>query len=122
MNKKILIADDQPYIIRIVKDKLAEAGYEVIAVDNGIEAVDIAKDIIPDLVLLDVTMPGIDGFEVCRILKSSTETAEIPVFMLTARGQAKDLEEGNEVGADRYINKPFSPRALLKEVRETLGA
>lgn len=118
---RILVADDEPHIIRIVRDKLTNADYEVICVDNGTDAVDKALQLKPDMVLLDVMMPGLNGFEVCRRLKSEETFANVPIYLLTARGQTRDIQEGTDAGADKYITKPFSPRALLKEVEEALA-
>lgn len=121
MTHKILIADDEPHIIRIVKDKLTNAGYQVITVDNGTDALKKAEEFLPDMILLDVMMPGLNGFEVCKNLRQNTAFEKVPIFLLTAKGQARDIEEGYECGANKYITKPFSPRALLKEIEEALA-
>lgn len=120
MPKKILVADDEIHIVRILKDTLARRGYEVITASDGQEALDTALAQQPDLVFLDVMMPNLDGFQVCRALRLD-HGATMPIFILTARGQEKDVAEGQSVGADRYLTKPFSPRQLGDLVDETLG-
>lgn len=121
MAKKILVADDETHIVRIVRDALASRGYEVFTASHGAEALQLAKDECPALVILDVMMPQMDGFEVCRAIRADAALSGVPVFLLTARGQESDFERGREVGADQYLTKPFSPRRLADLVDETLG-
>lgn len=121
MAKKILVADDEPHIVRLVKDALTRSGYEVVTAARGDEAVETARTELPELIFLDVMMPGMSGFEACEIIKNDDQLKAIPVFILTARGQERDVEMGEKVGADRYITKPFSPRQLANLVDETLG-
>ena len=118
---KILVADDEPHILRVVKDKLANAGFTVITAANGEEALAAALAENPGLVLLDVMMPKMNGYEVCRSLRANERFAKIPILLLTARGQDLDRQMGHTPGADEYITKPFSPRQLLQIVQEKLG-
>jgi two-component system phosphate regulon response regulator PhoB len=99
---------------------LRVAGYEILTCEEGYEALTQAKQRLPDLVLLDLMIPGLDGFEVCKELKRSPETRNIPVIMLTARGEEVDRIVGLELGADDYVVKPFSPRELMLRVRAVL--
>lgn len=117
---KILVADDEPHILRIVKDKLSNAGFKVIATTNGEEALEAAKAQRPDLILLDVMMPKMNGFEVCASLRADKSFDSTPIILLTARGQESDMKAGLEAGATEYITKPFSPRQLLETVRQRL--
>jgi len=119
--KKILAADDEPHILRVVKDKLANSGFTVITATNGEEALELAIREKPDLILLDVMMPKMNGFDVCRTLRGKPEFAAIPILLLTARGQEVDRKMGLEAGATEYITKPFSPRQLLQTVQDRLA-
>jgi len=118
--KKVLLVDDKREIRLLVQTTLRGSDYEFYSATNGKEAVEKALSIKPDLILLDVTMPEMDGFEACRQIRSSPETKSIPVIMLTGRGQEADIEKGKECGADDYFTKPFSPLELLKKVDEIL--
>ena len=119
--KKILIADDEAHIRELVAATLGSEKYEIFEASNGKEALNEARSIAPDLVLLDVGMPVMDGIEVCRLLKEAPETTSIRIIMLTAYGQDSDREHGATAGADDYFVKPFSPTALLDKVHEILG-
>jgi two-component system phosphate regulon response regulator PhoB len=116
----ILIVEDDADILRLLTYNLRGAGYEVATCTEGYEALTQAKQRLPDLVLLDLMLPGLDGFEVCKELKRSPETRNIPVIMLTARGEEVDRIVGLELGADDYVVKPFSPRELMLRVRAVL--
>ena len=120
MTKKILVVDDEMYIVNILDFTLGSEGFKVVSAANGEEALRKALEINPDLILLDVMMPKIDGYEVCRALKAKEETKHIPVILLTAKDRDADREKGREVGADLYMTKPFSPTRLLEEVRALL--
>jgi DNA-binding response OmpR family regulator len=120
MNKSILVVDDEMYIVNILDFTLATEGLRVITAANGEEALREAVENPPDLVILDVMMPKIDGFEVCRALKAKDETKDIPVILLTAKDRDSDREKGREAGADLYVTKPFSPTRLLEDVRALL--
>jgi DNA-binding response OmpR family regulator len=117
----VLVADDDPDIRELVVFKLEQAGYTVHAVGDGEAALAATMALTPDLILLDVMMPGLNGFEVCRRLRANQHTATTPVIMLTARAQEADVESGFAVGADDYIVKPFSPRELLTRVNNVLA-
>lgn len=119
--QKILIVDDDPNIAILVKMALsAKANYRTEIVNSGSECLDKVKDYPPDLILLDVMMPGMDGFEVCKRLKANEATRYIPVIMITAKTEMTDKVHGMEIGANDYITKPFSPDELLARVQATL--
>ncbi|WP_349255162.1 response regulator transcription factor [Sporomusa sp.] len=120
MAGKILIVDDELNIRELIKFNLEKAGYKVLEADDGQVAVNIAKTNRPDLVVLDLMLPGIDGLEVCRMIKNSRETAAIPIIMLTAKNEEIDKVIGLELGADDYLTKPFSPRELLARIKAVL--
>ena len=122
MAKKILVCDDEPYILMALTDAVEMEGYECVTAVNGREAVEKAKQEIPDLILLDIMMPYKDGYEVCAELKEDPQTRDIPVIMLTAKSQQVDIQRGKEVGADDYITKPFRPSTLRKKFNEVLDA
>jgi len=121
MTKKILVADDEPNIVTALEFLLQSNGFEVQVARNGDEALDLIESGQPDLVLLDVMMPKMNGFEVCRAIKGDLGLAGTTVVMLTAKGQAYDREEGLAAGADRYLTKPFDPDELLDIARAALG-
>ncbi|MER7280842.1 response regulator transcription factor [Dactylosporangium sp. CA-052675] len=117
----ILVADDDMDIRDLVAFKLEQAGYEVVAVDNGLAALTAATENPPDLVVLDVMMPGMSGIDVCRQLRQEQGTKALPIILLTARAQEGDVEVGFGAGADDYIVKPFSPRELVSRVEAVLA-
>jgi DNA-binding response OmpR family regulator len=121
--KKILIVDDQSEVRELVEVTLRIGPYEILQASSGDEALTITRSERPDLVLLDVMMPNssVDGFDVCRQIKSDPATRNISVVMITARGQEADLEIGRQAGADDYFTKPFSPLELMNKVEEILG-
>ncbi len=122
MNKgKILVVDDEVNITQILEFSIGAEGYEVISAQNGEEAIDKARREQPDLIILDIMMPIIDGYEACRILKSNPLTKNIPVVLLTAKGRDIDKRLGYEVGATDYIIKPFSPNKLIDRIHELLS-
>ncbi|HPQ70948.1 MAG TPA: response regulator transcription factor [bacterium] len=116
----ILVVDDEEDILELVRYNLAKEGYQVDCVASGEEALKFAKNKHPDLIVLDLMLPGVDGFDVCKQLKRDIETASIPVIMLTAKGEDADIVAGLELGADDYITKPFSPRVLTARIRAAL--
>ena len=120
MASKILIVEDEPDIVELLVYNLDQAGFKTEAVFNGAAALERVKIQQPDLVLLDLLLPEVDGLEVCRTLKRDPETAGIPIIMLTAKGEAIDRIVGLELGADDYITKPFSPREVLLRIRAVL--
>jgi len=119
--KKILIADDRSEVVELVKVTLEGEGYQTIDASDGREALEKIKREKPDLILLDIIMPRMDGFEVLSKVKKDPKTKDIPIIMLTAKGQKSDQEKGKELGATGYIIKPFSPSALLKRIEEILA-
>ena len=121
MPKKVLICDDEPYIIESLSYLVKREGYEVITAEDGEEAFNKAKEILPDLIFLDVMMPKKSGFEVCQQLKKDERTKDIYIIILTARGEECDEKRGKEAEADEYIVKPFSPRKLSAKIHEILG-
>jgi len=117
MSKLILAVDDEKHILRLVQINLEKAGYEVRTATNGREAVESVHERKPDLVVMDVMMPEMDGFEALKQLKSQPNTASIPVIMLTAKAQDADVFHGWQSGADLYLTKPFNPMELLTFVK-----
>ena len=118
--EKVLIVDDEEHIVELLKFNLLNAGYDVYTANDGIEAVKIAKAEKPSLVLLDLMLPGIDGFDVCKEIKRDNEMKKTSIIMLTAKGEELDKILGLELGADDYITKPFSVRELLARVKAVL--
>ncbi len=117
----VLVADDDPDILALVRFRLERDGYEVLSAPDGETALDLAMARTPDLAVLDVMMPRLDGYEVTRRLREHGPTTTIPIILLTARVQEPDLERGFEAGADDYVTKPFSPQALGERVQAALG-
>ena len=122
MPHRILVVDDEMYIVNILDFSLESEGFEVLSAANGEEALRVAMETVPDLVILDVMMPKIDGFEVCRALKAKDETKKVPIILLTAKDRDADRKKGEEVGCDAYITKPFSPARLMERIRALLAA
>jgi len=121
MNKKtVLIVEDEEDIQQLVGFNLIKAGFQVEYADSGEQALKNILEQHPDLIMLDLMLPGIDGMEICKILRSENKTAEIPIIMLTAKGEETDIVDGLEVGADDYITKPFSPKILISRVKAVL--
>ncbi len=117
MNETILVVDDEPKILQLAKDYLVDNGFKVLTSGDGIQALAIARQEKPDLVVLDLMLPGMDGLDVCRAIRKESD---VPIIMLTARAEEADQLIGLELGADDYITKPFSPRALVARVRALL--
>jgi DNA-binding response OmpR family regulator len=117
----VLVADDDPDILTLVGFRLERAGYEVLPARDGEEALTLALERQPDLAILDVMMPKLDGYEVTQRLRSNQATSGMPVILLTARVQEADITRGFEAGADDYIKKPFSPQELRARVQAILG-
>ncbi|MDR3593235.1 response regulator transcription factor [Clostridium sp.] len=118
--EKILIVDDEEHIIELLKFNLLNSGYDVFIANNGVDAVKIARAEKPNLLLLDLMLPGIDGFDVCKEIKRDNEMKKTSIIMLTAKGEELDKILGLELGADDYITKPFSVRELLARVKAVL--
>ncbi|OIN96749.1 MAG: two-component system response regulator [Anaerolineae bacterium CG03_land_8_20_14_0_80_58_20] len=118
---KILIAEDERDIRDLVAFTLRFAGYEVAAAANGEEAVSMAAKENPDLILMDVRMPRMTGYDACRILKANPEMKDIPIVFLSAKGQESEIQTGMEVGAEEYLLKPFAPDQLTERVKAILA-
>jgi DNA-binding response OmpR family regulator len=117
----VLVADDDPDIRDLVVFKVEQLGVEVLAVGDGQAALDAVRERHPDLAVLDVSMPGLSGIDVCRMIRADPAIATTPVIMLTARVQEQDVEHGFTAGADDYVTKPFSPRELMTRVQSLLA-
>ena len=117
---KILIAEDERDIRDLVAFTLRFAGYEVVVATNGEEAVQMAPQVNPDLILMDVRMPKMTGYEACKVMKANPDIKDIPVVFLTARGQENEIQQGLEVGAEEYLLKPFAPDQLTNRVKAIL--
>ncbi|MFA0782899.1 response regulator [Fervidibacter sacchari] len=121
MKRKILVVDDEVAIVRVLRDRLEMEGFEVLTAYDGAQGVEIARKEQPDLIIMDITMPNMDGLTAARLLREQPETAHIPIIMLTARGQESDERAGYQAGAALYFTKPFSTRQLVREIRRILG-
>jgi len=117
---KILVVDDEPDAVELVAFNLTKAGFEIIAAEDGVEALAKARELLPDAIVLDLMIPKMDGLEVCRNLRRDPATASIPVIMVTAKGAEMDRVLGLELGADDYLTKPFSPRELVLRIKKTI--
>ena len=118
---KILVVDDEIYIVHILDFSLGMEGYEVVTALDGEQALERVAEQKPDLIVLDIMMPKLDGYEVCKSIKSNAATQHIPVILLSAKGRNVDQKLGFDVGADDYITKPFSPRKLVERINQLLG-
>ena len=116
----ILAVDDEEDVLELVRYNVTKEGFKVETATTGEEALKKAKSNLPNVILLDRMLPGIDGIEVCRLLKADSKTSSIPIIMLTAKGEESDVVSGLEVGADDYMTKPFSPRELIARIRAIL--
>jgi len=121
MAKKILLVDDEPHIITMLENRMKHAGYEVITACDGQEALLKTHKERPDLIILDLMLPKLDGYKVCRMLKFDEKYKHIPIIMLSARAQEADKKMGETVGADGYVTKPFEPQVLLGKVKDLLA-
>jgi two-component system alkaline phosphatase synthesis response regulator PhoP len=120
--KRILIVEDDPAVLKATSYILKKEGYDVLTAQNGLEGLKKAREDNPDLLILDVMLPGIDGFEICHSLRREPETAEMPILMFSAKGQESDKATGLKVGADDYLTKPVDRTVLLDKVAELLAA
>ncbi len=121
MNIKVLIVDDEPHMLRLTELSLKKNGYQILTARSGREAIDLAAKELPALIVMDVTMPEMDGITALRHLKASPVTSAIPVIMLTTRGQSLTRTEAQGSGAALYLTKPFSPSALAAEARKLIS-
>jgi DNA-binding response OmpR family regulator len=122
VNPVVLVADDDPDILALVRFRLEREGYDVVSAPDGQAALELALDHTPDLAVLDVMMPRLDGYEVTRRLREHETTKGMPIILLTAQVGESALERGFEMGADGYVTKPFSPQMLREQVQAALGA
>lgn len=120
--KRILVVDDDPYILMSLEFLMKKGGNEVMIARNGTEALDAINKNKPHLVLLDIMMPDVDGYSICKHIKSTKELKDIIVVFLSAKTQETDIQKGLKLGAAKYISKPFSTRDLMKQVNELLSA
>jgi CheY-like chemotaxis protein len=118
---KILIAEDEPDIRDLITFTLGFAGYEVVAASNGEEAVKLAREVTPDLILMDVRMPRLTGYEACAQIKEDPKTRHIPVIFLSAKGQDSEIQTGLQAGAAEYLLKPFAPDQLTSRIQSILS-
>jgi len=121
MAKRILVVDDEVQLVEMVKIRLEANGYEILSAYDGQEALDKARKEKPDLIVLDLMLPKLDGYKVCRMIKFDDRYKNIPIILFSARAQESDKEMGIQVGADAYITKPFEPQVLLSKIKELLG-
>ena len=120
MKAKILVVDDEPDVVQLIEYNLKSAGYDVVAASDGREALAKARSSQPDLIILDLMLPEVEGLDVCKVLRRDPATASIPIVMLTAKASETDRVLGFELGADDYVTKPFSPRELVLRVKRLL--
>ena len=121
MTRRVMLVDDDPDLLSLFSRILERAGFAVLTAEDGYEALGMLEKATPDLMILDVMMPLIDGIELCRQVRARTQTAQTPVIMLSARGDAEAIEESFEAGADLYLNKPIVPRDLVAGARSVLS-
>ena len=121
ISKRILIVEDDPSVLRATSYILEKEGYEVLTAQNGLEGLRKAKQDNPDLLILDVMLPGIDGFEICHSLRAESQTAQLPILMFSAKGQQADKDTGLRVGADEYLTKPVERSVLISKVEALLA-
>jgi len=121
VSKRILVVDDEEDIVALVRIRLEAEGYEVLVASDGQQALDTAKKEMPNLIILDLMLPKIDGYKVCRMLKFDERYKKIPIILFTARSQSSDKDLGMEVGADAYLTKPFDSKVLLDSIKRLLS-
>jgi len=118
--KKILVVDDDPYILLSLEFLMKKNGFDVMVARNGTEALEIVEKQVPDIVLLDIMMPDVDGYAICKHIKSSKKLKEAKVVFMSAKSKETDIQKGYDLGASLYVTKPFSTRQLLKQVQELI--
>ena len=116
--KRLLLVDDEVELVEMIKFRLEASDYEVLTANDGQQALEIARKEKPDLIILDVMLPKMDGYKVCGLLKKDSRYAHIPVMMFTAKAMDADMKLGQEVSADAYLTKPFEPKVLLEKIKE----
>jgi two-component system alkaline phosphatase synthesis response regulator PhoP len=122
MDKKILVIEDDPATLRLIDYSLRHEGYQVLTALNGLEGLRKVHDEKPDLLVLDVMLPGMDGFEICHSLRSEPDTAQLPILMLSAKAQEIDKDTGLKVGADDYLAKPADPSEIVSRIESLLAS
>jgi DNA-binding response OmpR family regulator len=120
--KRILVVDDEIRVLAVIQRRLESVGYEVITAADGNQALRKARSVKPDLIVLDVILPGFNGYQICGMLKRDLQHRFTPILMLSARSQEKDVEEGKHMGADAYITKPYKHEELVAKIAELLAA
>lgn len=120
MKRKVLIVDDEPNIVMSLEYMMRKNKFDVFIARNGVEALDLLSKEVPHLILLDIMMPDVDGYEICEFVKSDEKFAETKVVFLSAKSKVSDIQKGYDLGADLYVTKPFSTRELLVKVKELL--
>ncbi|MBA2378668.1 MAG: response regulator [Blastocatellia bacterium] len=121
-SKRILVVDDSPTIRKLISGKLEKAGHEVLVSADGVEAIEMLKNLTPDLILLDITMPRLDGYQVCKQIRANETTKDVPVVMISGKDGFFDKVRGRMAGSSGYITKPFGPETLMKAVETYLTA
>lgn len=121
LSQSVLVVDDEPMARTLLRLMLVRAGFDVSEAEDGYDALEKIKEEMPDLVILDVMMPGLDGFSVCRAVRESAPTAHLPVIMLSAKTDMDSVNRGLRAGANKYLTKPISPDELARQVRSVLG-
>jgi two-component system, OmpR family, alkaline phosphatase synthesis response regulator PhoP len=119
--KRILVVDDYPQVVELIKLRLETSGYNVLVAYDGQEGLNIARNELPDLIILDVMLPKMNGYKVCRFLKFDKKYKHIPVVMLTSRAKQSDADVGKKTGADEYLFKPYNPKQLLEVVKKYIN-
>ncbi len=122
MNEKILVIEDDPNALRLVEYKLGQEGYQVITAADGLEGLKKAREEHPDLIILDIMLPGLDGYEVCQRLRQEPKTIKLPILMLSAKARGIDKATGLKVGADDYLTKPADPAMVVAKVKTLLAS
>lgn len=121
MGKRILVVDDEVQLVEMIKMRLEAAGYAISTAYDGQAALEKAKKDKPDIIILDLMLPKMDGYKVCGLLKNDTRYSGIPIILFTAKAQEEDVALGKSLGADAYITKPFDPKLLMTKIKELLG-
>lgn len=121
MKHKILVVDDDPYILMSLEFLMKKSGYEVLVARNGTEALDIIANQVPELILLDIMMPDVDGYAICERVKKTAAWKHIKIVFLSAKTREADIQKGYDLGASLYVSKPFSTKELVKSVKDLLG-
>ena len=120
MEKRILIVDDEPELVSVLEEALMEKGYRVLKALDGLTALEMARKECPDLLILDLMLPKMDGFKVCALLKQDLRYHRIPIILFSARAQEEDVKLGEEMGANAYVSKPFDPEALFSKIHQLM--